>query len=55
LFWSFGDRGGTSDSIIYHHKDKYMTLSEWEDKNSYLAILRQQLYTHPENTTFWSR
>jgi hypothetical protein len=55
LFWSFGTRGGTSRFVIYHHKDKYLTLSEWADKNSYLAVLRQQLYAHPENTTFWSR
>lgn len=55
LFWSYGDSGGSSESVIYHYKDKFVTLHEWEDKNSFLAILRQYLYAHPESTTFWSR
>ena len=55
LFWSFGTDGGGSEVLKYHHKDKFLTLHEWVDKKSFLAVLRQHLYTHPENTTFWSR
>ena len=55
LFWSYGTEGGPSKDVMYHYKDKFLTLTEWVDKNSFLAVLRQQLYLHQENTTFWSR
>jgi hypothetical protein len=54
LFWSFGNEGGQSRNIKYHYRDRYLSLHEWTDKGSFLAVLRQQ---HYENnlTTIWTR
>jgi len=54
LFWSFGNVGGQSKVIKYHYRDRYLSLHEWVDKGSYLAVLRQQ---HYENniSTIWTR
>lgn len=54
LFWSFGKVGGQSRHIKYHYRDRYLSLHEWADKGSFLAVLRQQ---HYENSvaTIWSR
>ncbi len=54
LFFSFGNEGGQSMSVKYHYRDRYLSLHEWTDKASYLAVLRQQ---HYENniSTIWTR
>lgn len=54
MFWSFGDEGGQSKRIRYHYRDRYLSIHEWTDKSSYLAVLRQQ---HYENnvSTIWTR
>jgi hypothetical protein len=54
LFWSFGSEGGSSQSIKYHYRDRYLSLHEWTDKKSFLAVLRQQHY-ETSSTTIWSR
>jgi len=54
LFWSFGDEGGSSTNVKYHYRDRYLTLHEWTDKKSFLAVLRQQHYQNHVNT-IWSR
>lgn len=54
LFWSFGNTGGQSRSIKYHYRDRYLSLHEWTDKKSFLAVLRQQHYENSVNT-IWSR
>lgn len=54
LFLSFGHEGGSSSQVKYWYKDKFMTILEWPDKKSYLAILRQQNYLKDEHR-FWSR
>ena len=54
LFFSFGTEGGPSNTVKYWYRDKFMTLLEWPDKKSFLAILRQQNYLKDEHR-FWSR
>lgn len=54
LFWSFGDEGGQSTNIKYHYRDRNLSLHEWTDKNSFLAVLRQQHYDNNINT-IWTR
>jgi len=54
LFWSFGNSGGQSRSIKYHYRDRYLSLHEWTDKSSFLAVLRQQHYDNNVNT-IWTR
>jgi hypothetical protein len=54
MFWSFGTEGGASTSIKYHYRDRYVTIHEWTDKKSFLAVLRQQHYEKHVNT-IWSR
>lgn len=53
IFWTFGKEGGSSSSIKYHYRDRNLTIMEWTDKRSFLAILRQQHYLH--EPTFWRR
>lgn len=53
IFWSFTAEGGPSTRIKYHYRDRNITLLEWSDKKSFLAILRQQHYLH--EPTFWRR
>lgn len=54
MFWSFGQAGGSSKNVMYHYRDRYITVHEWVDKSSFLAVLRQH---HYENhvSTIWSR
>lgn len=54
LFWSFGTENGQSLRIKYHYRDRYLTLHEWVDKSSFLAVLRQQHYINNVNT-IWTR
>jgi len=54
MFWSYGDVGGASRNVKYHYRDRYVTLSEWTDKKSFLAVLRQPHYASDLNS-FWSR
>ena len=54
LFWSFGSEGGQSKRIKYHYRDRYLSIHEWSDKNSFLAVLRQQHYENNVNT-IWTR
>lgn len=54
FFWSFGDVGGQSFNVKYHYRDRYLSLHEWTDKNSFLAVLRQQHYENNVNT-IWTR
>ena len=54
MFWTYGDVGGASRSVEYHYRDRYMTLNEWVDKGSFLAVLRQPHYSN-DLTSFWSR
>lgn len=54
LFWSFGSEGGQSKSIKYHYRDRFLSLHEWTDKSSFLAVLRQQHYENNLNT-IWTR
>jgi len=54
LFWSYGNLGGQSRTIKYHYRDRYLSLHEWSDKSSFLAVLRQQHYENV-NTTIWTR
>lgn len=54
LFWSFGEEGGQSKSIKYHFRDRFLSLHEWTDKGSFLAVLRQQHYENNINT-IWTR
>lgn len=55
LFWSYGDNGKESGVVKYHYKDRFLTIHEWVDRKSYLAVLRQQIYLHQESSNFWSR
>ncbi len=54
MFWSFGDNGDASKSIKYHYRDKYLSLHEWTDKKSFLAVLRQNNYIN-DTPTIWTR
>lgn len=54
MFWSFGSKGGSSKSIKYHYRARYLSLHEWTDKKSFLAVLRQQHYENNINT-IWTR
>ena len=54
LFWSFGNEGGASKSVKYHYRDRYLSLHEWTDKSSFLAVLRQHHYENNTNT-IWTR
>ena len=54
MFWSFGAEGGQSSIIKYHYRDRYLSLHEWCDKKSFLAVLRQQHYENNVNT-IWTR
>lgn len=54
LFWSFGNEGGASKSIKYHYRDRFLSLHEWADKSSFLAVLRQQHYENNVNN-IWTR
>lgn len=54
LFWSFGAEGGSSKRVKYHYRDRYVTVHEWTDKGSFLAVLRQQHY-EKNVSTIWSR
>jgi hypothetical protein len=54
LFWSFGKEGGQSNAIKYHYRDRFLSLHEWADKGSYLAVLRQQHYDN-STSTIWTR
>ena len=53
IFWSYGKDSGPSTRIKYHYRDRNLTIMEWADKKSFLAILRQQHYLH--EPTFWRR
>ena len=54
LFWSWGTEGGQSKEIKYHYRDRYLSLHEWTDKDSFLAVLRQQHYDN-NTATIWTR
>jgi hypothetical protein len=54
LFWSYGTEGGQSYEIKYLHRDRLLSLHEWTDKNSFLAVLRQSHYDNNINT-IWTR
>jgi hypothetical protein len=54
LFWSFGNTGGASKSVKYHYRDRFLSLHEWTDKSSFLAVLRQQHYENNVNN-IWTR
>ncbi len=54
MFWSFGDCGDASLRIKYHYRDRYLSLHEWVDKKSFLAVLRQHHYDN-KTTTIWTR
>jgi len=54
LFWSYGSEGGQSMEIKYHYRDRYLSIHEWTDKDSFLAVLRQQHYDN-NVSTIWSR
>ena len=54
LFWSYGKEGGQSRSIKYHYRDRFLSLHEWADKGSFIAVLRQQHYENTVNT-IWTR
>ena len=54
LFWSFGTENGHSVRIKYHYRDRYLSLHEWVDKSSFLAVLRQQHYDN-NVSTIWTR
>lgn len=54
MFWSFGDENGQSKCIKYHYRDRYLSVHEWTDKGSFLAVLRQQHYENNINT-IWTR
>jgi hypothetical protein len=53
LFWSYGTEGGTSKIVDYPYRDRYISVTCWVDKRSYLAVLRQQHYAL--SFSFWSR
>jgi len=55
VFWSFGVDSGPSCRIKKHYQDRYLTIIEWVDKASFLAVLRQQHYINTEFSNFWSR
>ena len=42
LFWSYGDSGGVSRKVKWIFRDRNVSIHEWVDKRSYLAVLRQQ-------------
>lgn len=54
MFWSYGEVGGASRNVRYHYRDRYVTINEWTDKKSCLAVLRQPHYASDLNS-FWSR
>lgn len=54
LFWSYGNEGGQSRNVKYHYRDRYLSLHEWTDKSSFLAVLRQEHYEKNLNT-IWTR
>lgn len=54
LFWSYGEEGGQSKSIKYHYRDRFLSLHEWCDKGSFLAVLRQHHYEQ-NVSTIWTR
>ncbi len=54
LFWSFGTENGQSVRMKYHYRDRYLSLHEWVDKSSFLAVLRQQHYDN-NVSTIWTR
>jgi hypothetical protein len=54
MFWSFGTEGGQSKSVRYHYRDRFLSLHEWTDKGSYLAVLRQHHYASSVST-IWTR
>lgn len=54
LFWSFGTEGGQSHEVKYHHRDRLLSVHEWSDKNSFLAVLRQSHYDN-NISTIWTR
>jgi len=54
LFWSHGTDGGASASIKWHYRDRFLSIHEWTDRDSFLAVLRQHHYK-PNDALFWSR
>jgi len=54
LFWSYGTEGGASTKVKYHYRDRFLSLHEWCDKGSFLAVLRQHHYESNVNT-IWTR
>ena len=54
LFWSHGAEGGPSVSVRWHYKDRFLSIHQWVDRDSFLAVLRQHHYK-PNDALFWSR
>jgi len=54
IFWTYGTDGGPSFLVKYLYRDKYLSMHKWEDKDSFLAVIRTNHYANYDYA-FWSR
>lgn len=54
IFWTYGKEGGPSRLIKYLYKDKNLSINKWEDKDSFLSVVRTNHFANYD-LAFWSR
>jgi len=54
IFWTYGAEGGPSGLVKYLFRDKCLSVHKWEDKDSFLSVIRTNHYANYDYA-FWSR